>query len=258
MNALVLLSTSQAQDAGYTALVDIATVTDRLGADYRLIGGHMVSLLVALHQVTGVPARETADADLGAQFSVVADPRLVANLQTLGYVRPGASNRFVRPLADGLDATIDVLAPSYTGRHEPNQPHGDLVVDEIPGLGYALAADPVSVAVEACLSAGRRLRATVLVPGPLPALVLKLLSYGSRHAPKDAEDVWRLLAVCHATGVGAEAWRRSSVALRDAALVLSRFSTVNSHSPTLRAITSDRATITRIRTLATAVGPGAW
>lgn len=256
MNELVLLSTSRAQDAGYAALADVATVTDRIGADYRLVGGHMVSVLVALHQVTGVPARETADADLGAQFCVVADPRLVATLQELGYTRPGASNRFVRPLPDGLEATIDVLAPSYTGRHEPNQPHGDLVVDEVPGLGYALAAAPVRVAVEAQLSTGRCLHATVLVPAPLPALALKLLSYGSRHATRDAEDVWRLLAVCHAAGIGPDAWTRSSVTLRDAALVLRQLTTIN--SPALRAIAPDRATTARIRALASAVGPGSW
>jgi len=256
VNELVLLSGSRAQDAGYAALADVATITERLGADYRLIGGHMVSMLVALHQVTGVPARETVDADLGAEYCVAADPRLVETLQELGYVRPGAANRFVRPLSDGLEATIDVLVPSYTGRHEPNQKHGDLVVDEVPGLSYALAVTPVRVAADIQLTTGRCIRATILVPAPLPALALKLLSYGSRYATKDSEDVWRLLAVCHAAGIGPGDWARSSVTLRDAALVLSRFATIN--SPALREITSDRTTRTRIRALAAAVGPGDW
>ena len=49
-----------------------------LGASYRIVDGHMVSLLVARYEVANVPARETADADFGASYEVVADPRLVA------------------------------------------------------------------------------------------------------------------------------------------------------------------------------------
>lgn len=164
MSALILTSTSRSADAGYRALTDVAAVARELDADYRLVGGHMVSILVALYGVTDVPHRETNDADLGAEFSVIADQRLIDSLTDLGYRRPGASNRFVRPIEDNLNAVIDVLAPSYTGRHEPNQRHGSLVVDEIPGLAYALAKPPVHVEIEARLSTGVTLRTTTSLP----------------------------------------------------------------------------------------------
>lgn len=138
MTSLELVSTSRAQDAAYLALNDLAALASRIGGDYRIIGGHMVTLLVAASGATGVPDRETADADFGAPFSVIRDRRLLDELYNRGYRQTGAANRFERNIGD-LPLTIDVLAPSYSGRHEPNQAHGELVVDEIPGLGYALA-----------------------------------------------------------------------------------------------------------------------
>lgn len=111
MTAVILKSTSRAEDAGFAALADVAAVTARLDVDYRLIGGHMVSLLVAAHGATDVPARETSDADLGAESSVVADQRLIDALTSLGYTRPGASNRFVRPLAGELEAVKSRPSP---------------------------------------------------------------------------------------------------------------------------------------------------
>jgi hypothetical protein len=201
--------------------------------------------------VADVPSRETNDADLGAEFSVVGDDRLIDALTDLDYTRPGASNRFVRRAADHLDAVIDLLAPSYTGRHEPNQRHGNLVVDEIPGLGYALATSPTTVHLEARLSTGETIETTSRLPGPLPALCLKLLAWDSRLAAKDAEDLWRLLAVCHAVGIGPNDWPDSATP-RDARKALRSFATINSLG--LRRVTSDRATQARIRALANAVG----
>lgn len=79
---------------------------------------------------TQVPGRATADADKDASFEVCADPRLVPALTARGYHRQ-SGNRFIH--TKGTRAVIvDVLAPSCLGRLRPNQPHGDLVVDEIP------------------------------------------------------------------------------------------------------------------------------
>lgn len=57
MTELILASTSRSEDAGYLVLADVASVAEGLDADYRLVGGHMVSILVALHKVTDVPSR---------------------------------------------------------------------------------------------------------------------------------------------------------------------------------------------------------
>jgi hypothetical protein len=45
---LTLVSTSRAADAGYLALADLAQIATAMDADYRIVGGHMVTLLVAV------------------------------------------------------------------------------------------------------------------------------------------------------------------------------------------------------------------
>jgi len=179
LTVLELASTSRAQDAAYLAMADLAEVATPFGDEYRIVGGHMVTLLVASSGATGVPDRETADADFGVPFSVVRDPRLLDGLRARGYRPAGAANRFERAAVD-LTLTIDVLAPSYTGRLEVNQPHGDLVVDEIPGLAYALARPGRRVTVRARLTDGSDITTTVLVPDVVAALCLKALAYRSR------------------------------------------------------------------------------
>lgn len=166
MRHLVLRSGSRAEDAGYLALADIAGITDDLGVDYRLVGGQMTSLLVAAYGVTGVPERETADADLAAEPAVVADPGLPRLLEERGYRPHGASNRFARATDAGHQAVIDVLAPSPDGRLHSNRRYGDLYLDEIPGLLLALARPPVPVDLEVQLQAGESVRTTVRLPRP--------------------------------------------------------------------------------------------
>ena len=242
---LVLVSTSRAQDAGLLALADVAAVAADLAVDYRVVGGHMVSLLVAHFAVVGVPERETADADFGASFQVVADPRLPAELVARGFVA-AAGNRFERRV-DELTIAIDILAPSYLGRHQPSQQHGELYVDEIPGLVYALSQTGVELAVEAVLTDGSELAVSVVVPGPVPALCLKALAYGSRYEAKDALDVWRLLEVVRVSGAAADGWPSSSDA-REAKAVLRRYF-LDRTGAGVRDVANDMATQTRVRAL---------
>ncbi len=180
---VVIASASRAQDLGYQALSDVVAVTTSLDVDYRLVGGHMVALLVAAYEVSDAPERETADADLGASFEVVSDARLPQALRDLGYAAV-SGNRFTRALSRGPsdELVIDILAPSRTGRHEPNQEAGELVVDAIPGLGYALAAKPTPLEVEVTLTTSEQRTFEVLLPSPLAALCLKLLAFNSRSA----------------------------------------------------------------------------
>ncbi|MGH3500321.1 MAG: hypothetical protein ACRDQA_05395, partial [Nocardioidaceae bacterium] len=124
------MSTSRAADAGYLALQDLAAIAAGLGGEYRIVGGAMVGLLAAYYAATGLaPDRETVDADFGAAPELVADARLVQELQARGYQPREAANRFVRHDRD-LPLVIDVLAPSFQGRLRANQRHGDLTVDE--------------------------------------------------------------------------------------------------------------------------------
>jgi hypothetical protein len=242
---LLLASTSRAQDSGFLALADVASIAADLGVEYRVVGGHMVSLLVAHFGVPGLPDRETADADFGAHFEVVGDPRLPAALVDRGYVAV-AGNRFERQV-DELTIAIDVLAPSYTGRHETSQQHGELYVDEIPGLSYALSQPGISLAIEAVLTDGTELAIAITVAAPVPALCLKALAYTSRYAAKDALDIWRLLEVARATDAAAGGWP-DAVEARDAAAALRRHF-LERTAAGVRDVTRDKATQTRVRAL---------
>jgi hypothetical protein len=176
---VTLASTSNAEDAAWLAVADVAAVATDLGIDYRLIGGNSVALLVHVHDAaTQVPGRATADADMGISSEVCADPRLVPALIALGYDRQ-SGNRFIRTQGT-RPLVIDVLAPSYLGRLMSNQPHGDLVVDEIPGLLDALRLPPVNVAARAILTDAAQVDVRVPLPDVRAALVMKAHAYVGR------------------------------------------------------------------------------
>ncbi|WP_142158799.1 hypothetical protein [Cellulomonas sp. SLBN-39] len=112
MSPLVLSSMSAATDAAWLAAADVSAVAHELGAEYRLIGGIAISLLVHHHGVgPGVPDRDTADADMGVLFEVLSDDRLPGALLAHGYA-PVESNRF-RRRTGGRTLVIDVLGPSW-------------------------------------------------------------------------------------------------------------------------------------------------
>jgi hypothetical protein len=56
---------SVADDLGYVALSDLARAIGNVTDDYRVIGGHMVSVLAARWQLGHEFYRETGDVDLG-------------------------------------------------------------------------------------------------------------------------------------------------------------------------------------------------
>lgn len=250
ITTLALVSTSRAQDAGYLAMKDVTGVAAAVRAPYRIVGGQMVTLLVAAYEVTGVPARETADADLGTTFDVVADPNLVAVLTERGYGSVGAANRFERVDAM-LTLAIDVLVPSFTGRLETSQQHGDMVVDEIPGLSFALERPALELSLETRLTDARTVQMNVALPDPVAALCLKALSYGSRYAARDAHDLWRLLEVAYTSGIRVSGWPTSATP-SDASVVLHRFFN-RAPANGLRDISADTAIQTRVRALVAAV-----
>ena len=87
-----LTSESKSVDAGYLAAADLAGIAERLNLDYRLIGGLSVALLTWVHGVADqIPARETADADFGADVRTIGDIRLTEALLDRGYAKSDAS-----------------------------------------------------------------------------------------------------------------------------------------------------------------------
>ncbi|WP_232498103.1 hypothetical protein [Agromyces humatus] len=70
----------------------------------------------------------------------------------------------------------------------------------MPGLRLVLAADPILLDLDVTLTDETRLQLTVKVPSVELALVLKTLSYSSRHAPKDLVDIHNLLQIARRHG----------------------------------------------------------
>ena len=252
MTALRLSASSQAEEAGFLAMRDLAAVADDVGIEYRLIGGQMVRLHVALADVPEPVVRVTQDADMGVAAASARDPALVSGLEALGYTRPGASNRFVRTTDEGLRLVIDVLAPAWRGRRlVPNQQHGDIVLDEIPGLTLALARPGEQVDLTVAMLDGTTMSFPIVIPEINSALCLKALAWSSRLASKDAVDVWRLLRAHRQRLAEPVEWRDSGVQ-GDAATVL-RADFARPTGGGVRAATPDRAEQAEIRALTLAV-----
>jgi hypothetical protein len=251
VTALRLSASSQAEEAGFLAMCDLAAVADDVGIEYRLVGGQMVRLHVALADVPEPVVRVTQDADMGIEATSARDPALVPGLEALGYTRPGASNRFIRTTDDDLRLVIDVLAPAWGRRLVPNQQHGDIVLDEIPGLSLALARPGEQIDLTVTMLDGTAMSFPAVIPEINSALCLKALGWSSRLAAKDAVDVWRMLRAHRQRIPEPVEWSDSGVQ-GDAADIL-RADFVRPAGGGVRAATTDRAEQAEIRALALAV-----
>ena len=85
LRRLVLQAASIADDLGYVALADLARTVDPAQLHNHLVGGHMVTALVARWDLGVELWRETGDVDLGIPPVVARDAGLVERLIDLGY-----------------------------------------------------------------------------------------------------------------------------------------------------------------------------
>ena len=131
LTRLALRAASVADDLGYVALNDLALALEDVAADYRVIGGHLVTTLAARWQLGRELYRETGDVDLGIPPIVAREHHVVNRLKSLNYLQV-AGNRFSRELSDiparmkdendsrNPEAFIDILVPEYTSRAREN------------------------------------------------------------------------------------------------------------------------------------------
>jgi len=214
LTRVVLTATSVADDLSYVAISDLANV---LGSStYRIIGGHMVTALVARWQLGAELYRETADTDLGVPPLVVREEGVIGRLIERGYERV-EGNRFARPIDDvpvavrGIEAPrtaiVDILVPSYRTRVRHNYRVSDeLVTTEVPGLAFALQQEPVTLHMELHRLNNERLDVEVAFPDEVAALTLKAFASRVRDKPTDIVDLWRCLEIANAAGTNPEAF----------------------------------------------------
>lgn len=211
LTRLALGASSVADDLGYVALNDLAIALGDIAADYRVIGGHMVTMLVARWQLGAGLYRETRDVDLGVPPIVARDQRVTGRLRDVSYHQV-EGNRFARVLSDipaGMTdsgeppkALIDILVPAYKSRPRANIQVGeDLFTTEVLGLDLALARFPVMMSLELRRLNGQMLQCELPFADELSALVLKGLATRVRFKDTDIADVWRCLEVAYTAGL---------------------------------------------------------
>jgi hypothetical protein len=273
LTRIALGATSVADDLGYVALADLARALGGITDDYRVIGGHMVTVLAARWQLGHDLYRETGDVDLGIPPIVARDHNLVSRLKDLNYMQV-AGNRFARGLPDipagtkerngsgSPEALIDILVPAYTSRPRENVKVGDdLYATEVPGLQQALARPPVTIDLERRRLNGEVLQCELPFADEVSALVLKGLATRVRSKDTDIADIWRCLEIAFAAGVGPESFA-SGVRAESAEVIRSLFN--NRRKAPMTAFTSGQrpsaeaadVRLTRIRALiARVLGP---
>ena len=220
MNGLPLRVSSRsfADDAAYTAVVDLARAGTHLA--WRLVGGIAVHLQQRRHDLEDVPDRPTQDVDAAIQIAATPDrgraavdadiELLLDRLTASNYEQQGRSNRFVRHGDDDRpDSIIDVLVPGYhsTIRHNREIAGGRMLVDEVPGLGLALGAQPADlVTLTVDTLDGQQLTEIVPLASVFSLLTIKAGAWSGRRSPKDALDIWRLLEMARLQALEPSDW----------------------------------------------------
>jgi hypothetical protein len=217
LSDLVLIAQSRAEDLGFVALRDVASILE--GSDEsRIIGGHMVQLHAHRWSLGAALYRQTQDVDLGVPPIAIRDLELIDRLSALGYERQ-AGNRFSRAVTDlpqigstGLAprAVIDILVPAYTSRPRQNRRvRADLTTTEVPGLATALRRPATSISLDVRRLSGDQSVFPCLIPDEVAALVLKALAWNIRAEQRDAIDIWRCLEIANAAGLGIKDFKGS-------------------------------------------------
>lgn len=217
-----LASDSRAMDASLIALADAVKVANGV-RHWLIVGGHMVNLHI-LRAGLDLPLRVTRDADLGVDLRTLRASGLVGRLRMLGYDNPVYSNRFDRNV-DGVEASIDLVVPSRSTKHQPNIDADVIAADGMPALDVALSRDPVIVDLIADLVNGTRIETRVRIPDAHSAIAMKSFAVAERDNPRDAQDLAHLLSVIHADGFNVDRWPTAAAFVAAARQLSAQFDT---------------------------------
>lgn len=105
-DALRVSAASGADDLGYVALSDLARALGDIPREFRVIGGHMVTVLAARWQLGHELHRETGEVDLGITPIVARDHHVVGRLKDLDYTQVAGTT------AQMLDTAVDRYVPN--------------------------------------------------------------------------------------------------------------------------------------------------
>lgn len=163
--------------------------------DYRIVGGHMVRLLLEVYPTPQATPRSTLDADAAVGDVEVVGP-LSERLRAQDFVKTGG-NLFLKQTESGQQIEINLLisrldhAPGIRPRHVPGVGH----VDSLPELYLVMQSDPLHLDVTAILLDGQAISYRTRIPDVEAAVILKAHAWKARLTEKDVADLHSLLEI---------------------------------------------------------------
>ncbi|MFJ6419032.1 hypothetical protein [Paeniglutamicibacter sp. NPDC091659] len=179
---------------GYRAQQAVAqAVADR--GDYRIIGGHMVRMLLHVYPTANAVLRSTADADAALGSVEVLEP-VTQNLVAANFTKEGGNILFKDV---GAEQRIEInLLLARTGAAQGLRAQsvpGVGQIDTLPELRFALMTPALVIDVEAHLDDTEAIEYQTRIPNLEAAAVLKAHSWKDRGSEKDLADLHSLLEI---------------------------------------------------------------
>lgn len=186
-------------------LGELGEVLDQLGDSAFVVGGLMTTIWHHLGRIRDLPARATADLDVGIDrksLFLARGRRVVGPLLEQCGFKGGMGDktfRYTKVLASGESFLVDLLVAPGASRNDPPLLERGTETIAAPGLAYAFLRRPVLVRAE--FIDGSKATAQVLrVPTLDAAFVLKGTLVRVRSAPgkleTDTVDAVMLAALC--------------------------------------------------------------
>lgn len=187
-------SLSNSDALGYLGQQAVADATGS-NVDYRIIGGHMVRLLLHVYPTPNTVLRSTLDADAAVGDVEVIGP-LTEHLMAGDFTKEHG-NLFYKEVQSQQRIEINLLlsregpAPGIRAQSVP----GVGQVDTLPELRFALISPALVLDVEADLGNQGTITYQTRIPDVEAAVVLKAHSWNSRRSEKDVADLHSLLEI---------------------------------------------------------------
>lgn len=185
---------SNSDSLGYRGQKAIADAVVE-GSDYRIVGGHMVRLLLHVYPTPAATLRSTIDADTAVD-SVEVVGSLTQTLIDQDFTKQGG-NLFYRQLDDDQRIEVNVLLTREgptTGIRSTYVPDVGQV-DPLSELRFALMSSGLVLDVEANLGQDETINYQTRIPEVEAATVLKAHSWKERRSEKDIADLHSLLEI---------------------------------------------------------------
>lgn len=182
---------------GYRGQQAVAqAVADR--GDYRIIGGHMVRMLLHVYPTENAVLRSTTEADAALGSIKVVEP-VTQNLIAANFTKEGGNVLFK---VIGAEQRIEInLLLARTGPAQGIRAQsvpGVGQIDTLPELRFALATPALVIDVEAHLDGTEVIEYQTRIPNLEAAVVLKAHSWKNRGSDKDLADLHSLLEIRNA------------------------------------------------------------